>query len=60
MARGGGSEYALSLDLRFASIGRALLGRSRGRDRHHPGRRRDATAGAPVQPRPRWRPSLRL
>ena len=44
IARGGGSELALSLDLRFGAIGRRGARPARGRARHHPRRERHAAA----------------
>ena len=59
IARGGGSEFALSLDLRFASD-RSTLGPARGRARPHPGWRRNPAARSLRRPRPRPRNRPRL
>jgi hypothetical protein len=59
-ARGGGSEFVLSLDMRFAALGRAVLAPAGGRARHHPGRQRYAAAATAGRPRTRARDHPRL
>ncbi len=39
-ARGGGCEFAMAFDMRYAALGTTVLGPSRGGRRHHPRRRR--------------------
>ena len=51
IARGGGSELALSFDMRFAAIGRASARAARSRGRHHSRRQRDATTPPSRRPR---------
>ena len=55
IARGGGSEFALAFDMRFAALGKAVFAPTRGRRRHHPRRWRHPTTSPPRRPRPRPR-----
>jgi enoyl-CoA hydratase/carnithine racemase len=57
IARGGGSELLLSLDMRFGALGRAVLAQPEVALDHS--RQRDAATAAPRKRRPRDHPRVR-